>query len=276
MSIHQGALQFNKEVDTYEAGRPTYPPDVVTCVLNQINSVVASSSHVPPVVVDLAAGTGKFTRLLSAVLPKSIDFIAVEPSPSMRAKFVELVPHVPMQEGTAGSLPFSDSSLSAITVAQAFHWFSTEEALNEFERVLEKGGILVLIWNLDHPTGNAPWVQKLRDIYAQHDNDVPQYRTGKWEEVFTQSELGKSRWTRVGREYFYHFPARTEEEIVASVMSKSYIMKHPEDVQANIRANIHTILSGPDVNWKVDAKGRRVVEFPYRTEVVWFTPAQKA
>ncbi|KAI8806118.1 hypothetical protein BJ742DRAFT_870674 [Cladochytrium replicatum] len=194
----------------------------------------------------------------------------------MRAKFTELVPHVPMQEGTAGSLPFADSSLSAITVAQAFHWFSTEEALNEFERVLEEGGILVLVWNVDHPAGNAPWVQKLRDVYALQGNDVPQYRTGKWEEVFTQSEVGKNTWTRVGREYFYHYPARTEEEIVAAVMSKSYIMRHSGDVQATIHESIHTILRGPDVNWTVDGKGRRVVEFPYRTEVVWFTPAKKA
>lgn len=36
-----------------------------------------------------------------------------------------------------------------VVVAQAFHWFATEEALDEMHRVLKPGGVLGMIWNID-------------------------------------------------------------------------------------------------------------------------------
>ncbi|KAI8808007.1 hypothetical protein BJ742DRAFT_739358 [Cladochytrium replicatum] len=145
----------------------------------------------------------------------------------------------------------------------------------EAGRLLEKGGILVLIWKLDHPTGNAPWVQKLRDIYAQHDNDVPHYRTGKWEEVFTQPELGKGRWTRVGRECFTT-TLRTEKEIVAKVLSKTNSEAPPRRFSSDYsRANIHTILSDlMSTGQSMPRVGG--FEFPYCIGVVWLDMGQYA
>ena len=190
-------------------------------------------------VVDLAAGTGKFTRLLVPYFQAYYDcasesaefvppFVAVEPVKEMRDTFQSVVPsQVPIHFGIATNIPTppfpSDSSSSsssaessdansqenyytAITVAQAFHWFATEDALKEIHRVLRPGGGLILIWNMekrsDQPSpafvnhdnledpsnnyGPINWVGRMRDLYEKYEGDAPQYRHGKWKQVFKQ------------------------------------------------------------------------------------------
>ena len=92
----------------------------------------------------MAAGTGKLTRALVAA---GAACVAAEPSASMRAAFARAVPGVAQVGADAEHLPFADGSFDAVTVAQAFHWFATAEALAEFARVLRPGGGLALIWN---------------------------------------------------------------------------------------------------------------------------------
>lgn len=95
--------------------------------------------------VDLAAGTGKLTRML---VPTGATVIAVEPVDSMRAQLERAVPDVKALAGWAERMPLPDASSDAITVAQAFHWFASPEALDEIVRVLRPGGGLGLIWNM--------------------------------------------------------------------------------------------------------------------------------
>jgi ubiquinone/menaquinone biosynthesis C-methylase UbiE len=97
------------------------------------------------VVVDVAAGTGKLTRLL---VPSGARVVAVEPLPEMRAQLREAVPGVEALEGTAEALPLPDANADAVTVAAAFHWFRRDEALAEFARVLRPGGRLAIVYNL--------------------------------------------------------------------------------------------------------------------------------
>jgi len=94
-------------------------------------------------VVDLAAGTGKLTRLLAPI----IRVTAVEPVTAMSAILARQLPDIPIFEGTANAIPVSDGYADAITVAQAFHWFATTTALKEMHRVLRPHGRLGLMWN---------------------------------------------------------------------------------------------------------------------------------
>jgi ubiquinone/menaquinone biosynthesis C-methylase UbiE len=65
----------------------------------------------------------------------------------MRLTHVKVQHKVDIRAGTATEIPVPDGVADAIIVAQAFHWFSTDEALTEFARVLKPGGSLGLIWN---------------------------------------------------------------------------------------------------------------------------------
>src|SRR5689334_24902889 len=78
--------------DVYERGRPGYPQAAIDYLVEIL------SLHVGRTVLDLAAGTGKLTRLL---VPSGADVIAVEPLPEMRAELERRVPGVTVLPGTA-------------------------------------------------------------------------------------------------------------------------------------------------------------------------------
>jgi SAM-dependent methyltransferase len=120
--------------DDYERGRPGYPQEV-TRVAGLPRSAV---------VLELGAGTGKLTRLL---LDEFAQVLAVEPDPAMRRRFVALCPQATLLGGAAEQIPLGDASVDGVFSAEAFHWFSHEQARDEIARVLRPGGALVLVWN---------------------------------------------------------------------------------------------------------------------------------
>src|SRR5207237_10016460 len=93
-------------------------------------------------VIDLGAGTGKFTRMLR---PTCARIIAIEPVPAMRDELGRAVLGVEILDGCAEAIPCADGSADVITAAQAFHWFAGVPALSEMHRLLRAGGGLGLL-----------------------------------------------------------------------------------------------------------------------------------
>ncbi|HEX8802631.1 MAG TPA: class I SAM-dependent methyltransferase, partial [Acidimicrobiales bacterium] len=140
--VNPAALGFDANAGDYERGRPSYPAEAVALVVGR--GGIGPGRRV----LDLAAGTGKMTRLL---LPTGADVVAVEPVAGMRAALERLAaasPGLEVLDGTAENLPLPDGSVDAVTVAQAFHWFDPPVALAEMRRVLRPGGHLFLVWNV--------------------------------------------------------------------------------------------------------------------------------
>src|SRR5204863_8155046 len=130
--VHRAAATgFETAAADYEAARPGYPADAVFWLVEQLGLDDRTT------LVDLAAGTGKLTRLLAPLVGRTI---AVEPVVAMREQLHEVLPHIEVLEGTAESLPLPDVSVDAMTVAQAFHWFDVPRAAAEIVRVLRTNG----------------------------------------------------------------------------------------------------------------------------------------
>ena len=124
---------FGRAARDYERGRPGWPEELVDETARELGLGPGSE------VLDLAAGTGKLTRLL---VERFGRVVAVEPDERMRA-LLDVEAHA----GTAERMPLADGSADAVFVGDAFHWFDAPVALAEIARVLRPRGGLVLLWN---------------------------------------------------------------------------------------------------------------------------------
>ena len=179
MTLHPSAERgFDSAADAYERARPAYPVEAVAWLCARLGLGPRST------VVDLAAGTGKLTRMLEGA---NARVIAVEPVDGMRAKLVEALPSIEALPGVAEELPLPDGSADAITVAQAFHWFATEDALAEMARVLRPRGGLGLIWNLRDQ--RDPLQRAITELIRPLQGDEPTTYDGRWRTVLEASPL---------------------------------------------------------------------------------------
>jgi SAM-dependent methyltransferase len=95
---------------------------------------------VPPgrvVAVDLAAGTGLFSRALRR---RVTQVIAVEPDDRMRAVLAARSPGVRAVAGRGEDIPLPDASADGVFISSAWHWLDPERAVPEIGRVLRDGG----------------------------------------------------------------------------------------------------------------------------------------
>jgi SAM-dependent methyltransferase len=108
------------------------------------------------VAVDLAAGTGLFTRALQR---RVTQVIAVEPDDRMRAVLAARSPGVRAVAGRGEAIPVPDASADGVFVSSAWHWLDPGQAVPELARVLRDGGRLGVIWT--RRDRQADWVAEL-------------------------------------------------------------------------------------------------------------------
>ncbi|KAK2797012.1 hypothetical protein FQN51_008873 [Onygenales sp. PD_10] len=170
---------------SYDQHRPSYPPQAVSQLLSHLNVAGKQGAKV----IDLAAGTGKFTESL-ARREEGYEIFAVEPHDDMRGELErKKLANVVTIKGHADDIPVEAGSIDAVVVAQAFHWFANENSLREIHRVLRPGGVLGMIWNVDDY--NAPrswtvtteWETKVKAITLSFDDNQPRFRHDKWKAV---------------------------------------------------------------------------------------------
>ena len=182
--------------------------------------------------LDLAAGTGKLTRLL---VPSGANLIAVEPVREMRTELERRVPGVATLGGTAERMPFNDGYVDGVTVGQAFHWFNADAALREIHRVLRPGGGLALIWNARDE--RDPLQAALSEIIDPLEGDTPRRKQGNWKTLLAESGL----FERSERFLFEHTQPVDEQGLVERVLSISFIASAPANVRAEVEERVREL-----------------------------------
>ena len=243
------AAGFNDPGD-YEAARPSYPPDAVEWFVENLRLTHGRR------VADVAAGTGKLTRLL---VPTGAELLAVEPVRGMRATFRRLLPEVPLVAATAEAMPFTAASLDAITVAQAWHWFDHDRATAEAARVLRPGGRLGLVWNARDRT--EPWVDEVWSIMDRVEKHAPWRDHENWRDSAMRAMPG---FGPLHDAQFRHMQRITPEGVVQRVASVSHVAVLAEPEQAKVLAEVREVLTTHPA-----VRGRETVEIPYRVDCFW-------
>ncbi len=205
----QRARSFGDVAEAYQQARPTYPPHAVQWVLE-----AAPGRSV----LDLAAGTGKLTRV---IVEAGADVTAVEPLDEMRQQLQHAYPSVRALAGSAEHIPLPDDSVDAVLVGQAFHWFDPEPALAEIERVLRPWGVLGLLWNIrDDSIG---WVAELSSSLALGADLLSQVDGSDWAMLEE-----RSRFSHVERRDFPNPTAFDANRLVTWAASTSHFATMPE------------------------------------------------
>jgi ubiquinone/menaquinone biosynthesis C-methylase UbiE len=199
-------------------------------------------------VLDLAAGTGKLTRLL---VPSGANLIAVEPLREMREELERHVPGVLALAGTAERIPLTDGFVDAVTVASAFHWFDADAALREIRRVLVPGGGLALIWNARDE--RSALQRGLSEIVDPLRGDTPSRTQRDWRALLAESTL----FERNERILFENEQVVDDEGLVARVLSISFIGTLPADARAEVERQVRALAR--------TAEGP--IRLPYMTEL---------
>ena len=224
-SLQPGAEGFDPGASVYEQSRPSYPAEAVTWMIDSLG--IRPSSRV----LDLAAGTGKFTRLLHGRV------VAIEPIEGMRRQFVSAVPGVPVIAGVAEAIPLADESVDAVTVAQAFHWFDTDKSLAEIRRVLRPRGRLGLVWN--RRDESVPWVARLRDLLEPYEGLTPR----EWRRRWMRPEWTETGFTELEEGEFAYQQELDAEGLCGRVASVSFIAGLSSDRRAEVLDQVRALVN---------------------------------
>lgn len=206
--VHEAAAKgFARGAGTYERGRPGYSPQTVSWLAVQLGLKVGVR------VLDLAAGTGKLTRLLTST---DASVVAVEPVDEMRAALAG-VAGVEVRAGTAEAIPLPAASVDAVVIAQAFHWFAGEAALAEIARVLTPTGRLGLVWN--RRDLRLSLQAAISEIIEPHRGSTPSFMTGEWREALEHTRL----FLASAEHQIPYEQSLTVEQLIDRVLSVSFI-----------------------------------------------------
>jgi SAM-dependent methyltransferase len=235
------ARSFGTVAEDYDRLRPTPPPEAIDWL-------------VPPgceVAVDVAAGTGLFTR---AVAEWVDTVIAVEPDPQMRAVLAERSPDIDVREGEGESIPLPDASADALFVASAWHWLDESRALPEIARVLRDGGRLGVLWS--SRDRELEWV-RLLDLAPGEERPVDavedQHRTRR-----DVSNDGDDWFANIERRSFPFTRRMTPSDVVDMVATYSRVITAGVEQRAAILDRARALLN--------DQYGdAEEIDFPMRT-----------
>ncbi len=226
---------FERWPEDYERGRPGWPPEVVG-----VPGLPSAAT-----VLDLGAGTGKLTRLLTQAFSR---VVAIEPQYAMRRILNTLCPEAEALAGTAEQIPLAGASVDAVFIAEAFHLFGNERSVAEIARILRPHGFLVLMWNV--PAG--PWepstavvdrllhdrLPKTQELgYDPLDLNPRRYASGEWQEAFAVSSFETPREARLPN------PQTLDRDgLVAFLASMGWIAELPDVDRLPLLGRVRSLL----------------------------------
>jgi SAM-dependent methyltransferase len=223
--MHPAARGFDTSGERYDRGRPDYPDEAIDRLLEELRG--------PRRVLDVGAGTGKLTRPL---LARGLEVIAVEPAAAMR----ELLEATEIHDASAEALPLADASVDAVVAGQAFHWFATHEALNEFARVIRPAHPrLGLIWNRRDP--DQPLQRELGALMAPYRQGAPEHASNAWRAVFDAD----APFAPAAEHRIDNVQRLDADGLADRVLSVSFMAALPADERARVDARVRALAPEP-------------------------------
>ena len=222
---------FGRSAEDYEHGRPEWPEELVDEVAGELGL------HAESEALDLAAGTGKLTRLL---VTRFGHVVAVEPDEAMRAVLQRVVPGAEALAGSAEEIPLHAAAVDAVFVAEAFHWFASEKVVSEIARMLRPRGGLVVIWNT-RTERDPPFPEEADRLIdeAVARGGAPglaRILSGEWRRAITEGPFEELRERHLDRE-----ETISRDQAIANLLSVSSIAVQPEAARRELAERLREL-----------------------------------
>ncbi|HEY1655053.1 MAG TPA: class I SAM-dependent methyltransferase [Candidatus Tumulicola sp.] len=158
---HHSTERFGSRARAYAVYRPEYPAQAIDAALEGLGDPRSLT------VADVGAGTGISARLFAG---RGARVVAVEPNAGMRAAAQDH-PLVQWRDGTAERMGLPDASIDLLAACQAFHWFATPAAMDEFARVARRR-VAVLQYERDERDAFTKSYGDVVRAYARDDTEA--------------------------------------------------------------------------------------------------------
>lgn len=252
------ARGFQRGAEDYRRDRPDYPVEVFTLLAEELP--VTSGTRV----CDLAAGTGKFSV---GLLGLGASVVAIEPVEAMRRLLRTDYPDAEALDGTAEAIPLEASSVDAVTVAQAFHWFNAVPALDEIQRVLRPRGAFALVWNIRDES--VSWVHEFTELITTRAGGRPYtpYYYGAeagWSDERLAVVTEHGGFTPLAHRLFDNPQMVTPGRVVGRAASTSFVSALPDDRREGLLAEVRDLVANHP-----QTRGLDRFVFPHHTVVIW-------
>ena len=147
-----------------------------------------------------------------------------------------------------------------LQAAQCFHWFATQDSVDNIVRMLHPGCGLGLVWNMRAP--QAPWSRAVEDlIHSAYPPGVPRQMGKQWLKA-----LDHDRLTDVEEAEFPFVTHLTEEQLVAHVLSISVIAQSSEEIRRKTAEEVRQIFNSAP---QQSIEGKSAVEMTWVAEAYW-------
>ncbi len=191
MDLQKNADRFSGKdnVRLYDTYRPQPPAALVDLALSYMKE---QSIHL----VDLGCGSG----LSSMVWINLVDQLTcVDPGTDMlssaREKFKNVKQKVNFIQAFAHEIPLEDLSVDIVTISQAFHWMDPKSSLDEINRILKPGGMLLIYDCYWPPSINMKWEKAFIKLF-DHVKSISDAQTEPlmrfWNKAKHKSNIEKS------------------------------------------------------------------------------------
>ena len=167
--------RFTGRVSNYIKYRPGYPPEIIRLLSRETGFDEQKD------VADIGSGTGKLSKLF---LANDNLVYGVEPNDEMREageKILKDYINFISINGTAENTMLADECVDFVVSGQAFHWFDTEKAKQEFMRILKHNGYCILVWN-ERELDSSPFMKSYEKLLLKYGTDYTETRHENIEE----------------------------------------------------------------------------------------------
>ena len=156
------SLTFDEVADTYDAVRPTYPPELVAAVCSVLPGP-------PGRILEIGCGTGQATVPFAQ---RGYRITALEPGrrlAALAARNLAAFPQADVQATTLEEWPDAKNQFDLVMSATAFHWVSPEIRYVKSAQALTPKGWLALFWNVEGDDESV----LAQEVQAVYDRQMP-------------------------------------------------------------------------------------------------------